>query len=61
MVEYLQKVDPNIAIFVGTTLIAFISWLIKGLIEKPLIESKSTFNKYFEKRIEILRDCLKIK
>ena len=60
MVEYLKKIDPNIAIFVGTTLIAFISWLIKSLIEKPLIESKSTFNKFFDKRIEILTE-IKVK
>ena len=39
-----------------TTLVAFISWLVKGLVEKPIAESKNTFNKFLEKRIEILTE-----
>lgn len=39
-----------------TTLVAFITWLVKSLVEKPITESKDTFNKYFEKRIEILTE-----
>jgi hypothetical protein len=49
-----EKVNPNVVIFLLTSLIAFISWIIKGLIEKPINESKTTFNKFLEKRIEIL-------
>lgn len=52
----LTKANPNVVIFLLTTLIAFISWLIKSLVEKPISESKNTFNKYFEKRIEILTE-----
>lgn len=52
----LNNANPNIVIFIITTFIAFITWLIKSLIEKPIIDSKSTFNKYFEKRIEILTE-----
>jgi hypothetical protein len=60
MVTYLKGVDPNIAIFIATSLIAFISWILKSLIEKPLLESKNTFNKFFEKRVEILSE-IKVK
>ena len=60
MVEYLNKIDPNIAIFIATSLFAFMSWVLKSLIEKPLLESKNTFNKFFEKRIEILSE-IKVK
>ncbi|MCK9282469.1 MAG: hypothetical protein M0P71_17785 [Melioribacteraceae bacterium] len=56
-IEYIIKnADPNVIIFLMTTLVAFISWLIKGLIEKPITESKNTFNRYIEKRIEILTE-----
>jgi hypothetical protein len=56
-IEYIIKnADPNVVIFLMTTLVAFISWLIKGLIEKPITESKNTFNRYIEKRIEILTE-----
>lgn len=48
--------DPNIVVFLLTTLVAFISWLVKGLVEKPIAESKNTFNKFLEKRIEILTE-----
>ena len=48
--------NPNIVVFLLTTLVAFISWLVKGLVEKPIAESKNTFNKFLEKRIEILTE-----
>ncbi len=56
MVDYLNKIDPNIAIFIATSLFGFMAWILKSLIEKPLLESKNTFNKFFEKRIEILTE-----
>ncbi|MDR0802748.1 hypothetical protein [Fluviicola sp.] len=50
----LTEANPNIVIFLMTSFIAFISWIVKGLIEKPINDSKNTFNKFLEKRIEIL-------
>lgn len=52
----LKEVNPDIIIFLSTVLIAFISWLVNSLIAKPLIETKSTFTRYFDKRIEILSE-----
>lgn len=52
----LKNANPNVIIFLLTTLVAFISWLIKSLVENPIAESKVTFSKYFEKRIEILTE-----
>jgi hypothetical protein len=52
----LKNANPDMVIFLLTTLIAFISWLVKSLVEKPITESKNTFNKYLEKRIEILTE-----
>lgn len=49
-------VNPNVAIFLLTSLFAFVSWIIKGLFEKPLAESKTTFNQFFEKRVEMLTE-----
>ncbi|NWJ51904.1 MAG: hypothetical protein HXX14_13675 [Bacteroidetes bacterium] len=46
--------NPNIVIFLFTSFVAFLSWLVKSLVEKPILESKNTFNNFFEKRIEIL-------
>ena len=52
----LKNANPDIVIFLFTTLAAFISWIVKSLIEKPISESKNTFNKFLEKRIEILTE-----
>lgn len=52
----LENANPNVVIFLLTTFIAFISWLVKSLVEKPLTESKNTFLKYFDKRIEVLTE-----
>lgn len=52
----IKEANPNVVIFLLTTFIAFISWLVKSLVEKPLTESKTTFTKYFDKRIEILTE-----
>lgn len=52
----IKEANPNVVIFLLTTFVAFISWLIKSLVEKPLTESKNTFIKYFDKRIEILTE-----
>lgn len=52
----LEKANPDFLIFVFSSLVAFLSWLLKSLIEKPIAESKKTFNKYLEKRIEFLSE-----
>ena len=39
----IKDANPDIVIFLLTALIAYISWLVKSLIEKPLTESKNTF------------------
>lgn len=52
----LNSANPDLVIFLLTTLIAFVSWLVKSLVEKPIAESKNTFNKFLEKRIEILTE-----
>lgn len=52
----LNSANPDLIIFLLTTLIAFFSWLVKSLVEKPITESKNTFNKFLEKRIEILTE-----
>lgn len=49
-----KNADPNIIIFLLTTLVAIISWVIKSLVERPIIESKETFHRFFDKRIEVL-------
>lgn len=52
----INSANPDLAIFLLATLVAFVSWLIKSLVEKPITESKNTFNKFLEKRIEILTE-----
>lgn len=52
----IKEANPNVVVFLLTTFVAFISWLVKSLVEKPLTESKNTFTKYFDKRIEILTE-----
>jgi hypothetical protein len=56
IVTIIKEANPNVVIFLLTTFVAFISWLVKSLVEKPLTESKNTFTKYFDKRIEILTE-----
>lgn len=52
--DIIKGADPNIVICILTGLFAFLSWMIKGLIERPINESKLTFNQLFEKRLTIL-------
>ncbi|WP_313580081.1 hypothetical protein [Chishuiella sp.] len=52
----LKEIDKNLLIFILTSLFAFISWLIKGIIEKPINEAKITFEKTYTTRIEILTE-----
>ena len=56
IVKYLKEIDKSILIFIFTSLFAFISWLIKGIIEKPINEAKITFEKTYTIRIEILTE-----
>jgi len=50
----LVEANPDIVIFLMTSFIAFTSWIVKGLVEKPINDSKDTFNKFLEKRIKFL-------
>lgn len=52
----IKEANPDVVIFLLTTIVAFISWLVKSLVEKPITESKNTFTKYFDKRVEILTE-----
>jgi hypothetical protein len=54
--KIIKDANPDVVIFLLTTIVAFISWLVKSLVEKPITESKNTFTKYFDKRIEILTE-----
>lgn len=56
LIQSIKDADSNLLVFLLTSLIAFISWIIKGAIEKPITESKSTFEKTFNTRIEILTE-----
>ncbi|WP_291123007.1 hypothetical protein [Flavobacterium sp. UBA6046] len=56
IVDSIKGIDKNVLGILITSLIAFISWIVKGLVEIPLNNSKETFFKYFEKRIELLAD-----
>jgi len=56
LIEFLKKINNELIVVLITLCVAFISYIIKGLIEKPLNESKQTFGKYSEKRIEILSE-----
>lgn len=54
MIELLQNSDLTVLLI--TSLLAFIAWIVRGLVEKPLSESKATFTRFAEKRIEILTE-----
>lgn len=56
MVDLLNQIDADVAIFLATSLFAFMAWMVKGLIGSPLAESRETFYKFFEKRIEVLTE-----
>lgn len=56
IIQLIKNTDSNLLVFLLTSLIAFISWIIKGAIEKPINESKMTFEKTFNLRIEILTE-----
>ena len=56
IIKSLESIDKSLLIFILTSLFAFISWLIKGIIEKPINEAKITFEKTYTTRIEILTE-----
>jgi len=56
IISLIKEANPSLVIFCGTTIIALISWILKSLIESPISESKATFQKYTDKRIEILTE-----
>lgn len=56
LIEHFSDVKPEFLLILITSFFALISWIIKGLIEKPLTESRITFRDVSEKRIEILSE-----
>lgn len=54
LVNQFISTSPAFKIFILTSLIAFITWLVKGLIETPLNQSREIFKNFYEKRINIL-------
>lgn len=55
-IDTIKNADSNLLVFLLTSLIAFISWIIKGSIEKPINDSKTTFEKTYSIRIEIMTE-----
>ena len=49
IVTKIQESSPELTTLVFSSIIVFITWLIKTLIEKPIENSRNTFVKYFEK------------
>lgn len=56
IIQSIQDADSNLLVFLLTSLIAFITWIVKGAIEKPINDSKITFEKTYNTRIEILTE-----
>jgi len=56
IVTKIQESSPELTTLVFSFIIVFITWLIKTLIEKPIENSRNTFVKYFEKRVQILSE-----
>lgn len=56
LIEILKLSDSNLLVFLITSIIAFFSWIVKGSIEKPINDSKQTFEKTYNVRIEIMTE-----
>lgn len=56
IVAKIQESSPELTTLLFSSIIVFITWLIKSIIEKPIENSRSTFVKYFEKRIQVLSE-----
>lgn len=56
LIEAIKRMDPTFTVALFAALIAFVSWIIKGLVEKPLQSSRETFTRITDKRIEILTE-----
>ncbi len=56
LITRIQAVSPELIILVFSSVIAFVTWLMKTLVEAPIEKSRNTFEKYFEKRIQILSE-----
>lgn len=54
--ETLKLADSNLLVFLLTSIIAFLTWIIKGSIEKPINDSKQTFEKTFNIRVETMTE-----
>jgi len=56
IIQTIKDSNPSLIIFFITSLIAFLTWMIKGIIEKPISDSKLMFEKTYSIRIEILTE-----
>src|SRR4051812_21476749 len=54
--HFIGKVDSNLLAILVTSLIALATWLVKALFEKPMTNSRETFIRFMQKRIEVLSD-----
>ena len=58
LIKIIGAADPNVKVFFLTAIAGLVSWIVKGLLEGPIQESKSTFEKFVDRRIEILSEIL---
>lgn len=56
MITEIYNARPELTTLFFSSVIAFFTWLIKNLVDKPIEDSKNTFEKYFEKRIQVLSE-----
>lgn len=50
---FISKMDVNLLVILLTALLGMVGWFVKSMIEDPLINSKETFYKILNERIEI--------
>ena len=55
-ITLLKQINPNVLGILTTGLLGFIAWIVKGLVEIPLVSSKEIFYKFLERRIEFLSE-----
>lgn len=54
LINLIKQSDINLLLLISSSLIAFLTWIVKGAIEKPINSSKSTFESIYNIRIEFL-------
>lgn len=56
LIDIFKGIDKTILSILISSFIAFLCWIVKGLVELPLSSSKDLYFKHFERRIEVLGD-----